>query len=283
MRLLSKVFISLVASVAHGSSPPTASRPLEWLFGESMTTGHRYYIEPAMRLSKLYSAPNDSYVVNDGIKCVPATQSTRYNQDSSISIAWVTSVGGPTEEHCPVCQREYTVKVNAYASSGECFPAIETTTDPDIAENVRNDLNDVCIHTDFKLMKGSTNTVIDDGEYIGEKDGVVKLEVTPSKKVGELVYFAVGDVLSVSLSFQGDTQDSEPVELILEPSRRELSLEYEKIDWRKLKFWDRNPPNFEAVTEGKLNKKKKGKRGVQRARSMIQGLKGKIDKAYATL
>ncbi|KAF4741949.1 hypothetical protein FOZ62_013639 [Perkinsus olseni] len=207
MRLLSKVFISLAASVAHGSSPQTASRPLEWLFGESMTTGHRYYIEPAYRKSKLSADHDASYVVNDGIRCIPATQYTRYDQATSIRFAWVTAVGGFGKEHCPVCQREYTVKLDAYDMSDECFVDIEAPTEPSNAEKVRHELNDVCIQTDFRIMKGSTTTVIKDGEYIGEKEGLVKLEVkvqdgkiehvnaewaSSSERIEELVYFAVG-------------------------------------------------------------------------------------------
>ncbi|KAF4722073.1 hypothetical protein FOZ62_018848, partial [Perkinsus olseni] len=246
------------------------------------------------RVTNWISLADDS---DGGNTCVPATQYTRYNQDTSILYASVTSVGGPTKEHCPVCQRVYTVKLAANDTSDECFTAIIAPIDPGSAEKVRDELNDVCIQSDFRIMKGSTTIVIKDGEYIGEREGLVKLEVNvqdgriehvnakylASPNIEELVYFAVGDVLSVGLTYQGATRDFKTVCLILEPSRREVVLQYEKINRRNLEFWDRNSfdspraskpeSDFDALTGGKINAKKGG---VKMAKSIIKGLKGKI-------
>ncbi|KAF4703250.1 hypothetical protein FOZ62_018342, partial [Perkinsus olseni] len=97
--------------------------------------------------------------------------------------------------------------------------------------------------------------------------------------------------------YQGEARDSKTVWLILEPSRREVVLEYETINGRDPEFWDRNPSDSrgaskpesdsDALTGGKINAKKKGKRGVKMAKSIIKGPKGKIKgkfaRAYATL
>lgn len=255
---LGKVFIlPVMVSVVFGSEPLDISRPVDWLYGRSITTGDRFYLEPAEELNTLSLDQDASYMVNDGIQCIPAIHATLKDRESLVRRAWVTVVHGETHE-----QEDYSVLLNLFDKTGNCFlgasPQIHATSVPG---QVLSELNSLCIDYHFRLIKSSSTTDLTDGKYTG-KNKQIGLEVDvrggkiehvaatpPSASIESLKYFTIGEVILIRVERMLQSGEPEEIVVLLEPINRKAVLQYDRVNRENLKYWDRDPPPSKTITE----------------------------------
>ncbi|KAF4671260.1 hypothetical protein FOL46_000358 [Perkinsus olseni] len=250
MGYLSIVLIYLTIGPSHSSQSLPEARPVQWLFGSPVANDNRYYIEP-VRMNKIYDVSTPGPTMTNGFQCRPVKQLTTESKDIPISIVWVYRIDKDTNR-----QGTYVAAAQTENPTRECFSSI----DPHMP-NVLRELNEICNTVGFRVLNTSDPSEIEDGTYSGDKDSSIRLEadvkggrikrLTASgpavTKGGEVSYFGVGHVISVTVGKQYTSRDGT---LILEPESRALPLQYDAITRRNLGSWDHDESDYEDINEG---------------------------------
>lgn len=243
MRNLSKVFISCMVDIAYGSVSEPELRPMQWLYGTTVTNENRYYIEP-FRRPVLHEMSDFKIGVANGVKCEPLKQLSSEPESTPIVGGLVYAVNGTDNT-----QRNYRATINAQDFSKKCFSSIDPPRSAVLTE-----LNEICESWGFKILTTSDASQIEDGTYSGKQQygKSLKTNVTGgrindltsgnhanvNKEIHKLSYFGVGHVISVTYHDQRDESNLKDHTLILEPESRHLFLESYEITRKNLHTWD---------------------------------------------
>lgn len=287
-----RVFItSVMVSVGFGRGSTNTPGQVEWIYGKSITTGNRYYLEPRRDgQSTSYKSEGKSYVVNDGIECQRVIKKTGPSQRSPVWGASVIKVDGNTRE-----QKEYTVELASYNKAEDCFPRGLMDEIHVGKPQVLSELNQLCDEDAFRLIKGSTVNLPTDGKYCGKVEGMtLEIDVqdgkigyvnatSPTRPIERLLYFTLGDVIFADVLRKFNSQASAYTPMILEPIDRKFGLLYDKIDASNLQYWGPAPPKSDILTVAEHTPR--GRRnGARRMLNKLKNLKLRIkdrsDRSY---
>ncbi|EER13553.1 hypothetical protein Pmar_PMAR000140, partial [Perkinsus marinus ATCC 50983] len=280
MANLGNVFISMMLTVAWVKVSSEKYPPPKWLYGEDISTGDRFYLHSGHRTSRVkdYSATYNASVKNANydVQCTPTTECVLPTAPEKQ--AWVFVIDGKTQK-----QTEYWVNVNTDSRS-HCFELPKQyDNSPELADKT-NELNALCEDSDFRVIKGAP-AVVEGGKYIPEftlkdgeytcheagspggqrvsmelhvREGLIEHIDTTSlgKPIEQLYYTTVGEAIYVGLFLERVRYNTHWI--ILEPTEREVVLQYEKMNRRNLESWFQDSQGGNGLTEA-LPTREKGK------------------------